>query len=269
MTNLEKFLKKIGVNEAVVEKLTDEGEVNIEEIVSDWKSSFKNVVSNDPDFIQPIKDEIRGTELSKVEHKIKKTFGLSSDEVKDKKFDEIIAAAYEKVKMSGNSTSEELQNKLMELTKENKKLLEEVIPAKESQAMETIKGYKKETYIRNFLGGKPLIVKPDIAYLAVQNHLNDSYSIDFEENKPIIKTKTGLSPLNDEGTKTLSLEEIIDKKLAEDGLIMQSNGQQKTPITQKTVKTAQLTEERKYNLPGIKSAEENAERMKNLRTFGQ
>ena len=105
MTNLEKFLKKIGVTEAVVEKLTAEGEVNIEEIVSDWKGSFKNVVSNDPDFIQPIKDEIRGAELSKVEHKIKKQFGLSSDEVKDKKFDEIIAAAYEKVKMSGSSIS--------------------------------------------------------------------------------------------------------------------------------------------------------------------
>jgi ribosomal protein S17E len=269
MNNLEKFLKKIGVNEAVVEKLTAEGEVNIEEIISQWKSNFKNVISNDPDFIQPIKDEIRGTELSKVEHKIKKQFGLSSDEVKDKKFDEIIAAAYEKVKISGNSTSEELQGKVMELSKENKRLMEEVIPAKESEIKEAIKGYQKETYIRNVLGSKPLIVKPDIAYLALQNHLNDSYSIDFEDNKPIVKTKNGLSPLNDEGTKTLSLEEIIDKKLMEDGLIMQSNGQQKSPVTQKTVKTAQLTEERKYNLPGIKSAEENAERMKNLRTFGQ
>ena len=270
MNNLEKFLKKIGVNEAITAKLTAEDEVNIEEIVSDWKNGFKNVISNDPDFIQPIKDEIRGTELSKVEHKIKKTFGLSTEDVKDKKFDEIIATAFEKVKATGNNTSEELQNKLMELTRENKKLMEEIIPAKEMQAQEVIKGYKKETYIRGLLGSKNLIVKPDIAYLAVQNHLNAAYQIDFEDNNPVIKTKNGLSPLNEEGTKTLSLEEIIDKKLAEDGLIVQSNGQMKSaPPTNKTVKTTQMTEERKYNLPGIKSAEENAERMKNLRTFGQ
>ena len=39
-------------------------------------------------FKKPIKDEIRGSELSKIEHKIKKQFGLSSEDVKDKKFDE-------------------------------------------------------------------------------------------------------------------------------------------------------------------------------------
>lgn len=269
MNNIEKFLKKIGVKDAIIGKLTSEDEVNIEEIISDWKNGFKNVISNDPDFIQPIKDEIRGTELSKVEHKIKKQFGLSSDEVKDKRFDEIIATAYEKVKASGSSTSEELQNKLMELTKENKKLMEEVIPAKEMEAAEKIKGYKKETYIRNLLGGKQLIVKPDIAYLAVQNHLNDAYQIDFEDNKPIIKTKTGLSPLNEDGTKTLTLEEVVEKKLSEDGLIMQSNGKANQALPTQKVKTSQITEDRKYNLPGIKTAEENAERMKNLRTFGQ
>lgn len=270
MNNLEKFLKKIGVNESVIPKLTSEDEVNIEEIIADWKNGFKNVISNDPDFIQPIKDEIRGAELSKMEHKIKKQFGLNAEDIKDKKFDEIIATAYDKVKASGNSTSEELQNKLMELTRENKKLMEEVIPAKEVQAQEMIKGYQKETYIRNFLGGKQLIVKPDIAYLAVQNHLNSAYHIDFEENKPVIKTKTGLAPLNDDGTKTLTLEEVIDKKLMEDGLIMQSNGKMSQPTTATSkIKTTQLTEEKKYNLPGIKTAEENAERMKNLRTFGQ
>ena len=52
MNNLEKFLKKIGVNEAIIPKQTSEDEVNIEEIISDWKNGFKNVISNDPEFIQ-------------------------------------------------------------------------------------------------------------------------------------------------------------------------------------------------------------------------
>ena len=269
MTNLESFLKKIGVNEAVVEKLSAEGEVNIDEIVNNWKSGFKNVVSNDPDFIQPIKDEIRGTELSKVEHKIKKQFGLSSDEVKDKKFDEIIAAAYEKVKTSGNSTSEELQGKVMELSRENKRLIEEVIPAKESEIKEAIKGYQKETYLRNYLSSKKLTAKTEVAYLAVQNHLNSGYNIDFSiDGKPVFKTKDGLAPLNEDGTKTLSLEEFIDKKLMEDDLIPKSNAGAEMPKTQ-IGKTKEFTAEQKYNLPGLKSAQENVEKMKNLRTFGQ
>ena len=84
MSKIEAFLKKLGVKSDVINKLNSEDETNIDELVQSYKSGYREVMLNDPEFIQPIKDEIKGSELSKIEHKIKKTFGLSSEEIKDK-----------------------------------------------------------------------------------------------------------------------------------------------------------------------------------------
>lgn len=272
MSKIETFLKKIGVKADMIAKLNSEEEVNLDEVVSSWKTGYREVISNDPDFIQPIKDEIKGSELSKIEHKIKKTFGLNSEDIKDKKFDEIIATAFEKTKLVSNSTSDELQQKLIELTKENKRLVEEIIPAKESEAKEFVKSYKKENLIKSALLSKPLSVKAEVAYLSVQDYLSKNYNVDIDDNNQfVLKTKSGLAPLSEDGTKTLSFEEILDKKLNEDGLIKQSNGDPTKPLSSgKKLPLVETNDDgQKYNLPGIKTAQENAERMKNLRTFGQ
>ena len=63
--------------------------------------------------IKGLRDEIRGTELSKVEHRIKKQFGLSAEDVRDKKFDEILETAFQKIQADSGSSSEELQNKML------------------------------------------------------------------------------------------------------------------------------------------------------------
>lgn len=272
MDNLIEFLKKIGVQKDAINKLNAEGEVNVDDVALSYKSSMKDAISNDPDFVQGIKDAIKGEELSKIEHKIKKSFGLSSDEVKDKKFDEIVAAAFDKIKTAGSGSNEELQSKIIELSRENKRLLEEVIPAKESEAKEQFKSYKKEALIKNYLTSKNLIVKPELAYLSIQDYLSKNYNVDLDDNNQfVLKTKNGLSPLNQDGTKTLSFDEIVDKKLTEENLVRQSNGDNnKGPVpSNKSRVIDNPHQEGKFNLPGLKIAEENAERMKNLRTFGQ
>lgn len=272
MDNLIEFLKKIGVQKDAIGKLTAEGQVNLDEIAVSYKNSMKDAISNDPDFVQGVKDAIKGEELSKIEHKVKKTFGLSSDEVKDKKFDEIIAAAFEKVKTTGNGTSDELQSKIMELSRENKRLLEEVIPAKESEAKEQFKSFKKEAMMKTYLSSKSLIVKPELAYLSIQDYLNKNYNVDLDDNNQfVLKTKNGLAPLNQDGTKTLTFDEVVDKKLMEENLVRQSNGDpgKNIPASKKTTVMDNPHQEQKFHLPGLKVAEENAERMKNIRTFGQ
>lgn len=271
MSKIEAFLKKLGVKSDVINKLNSEDETNLDELVQSYKSGYREVMLNDPEFIQPIKDEIKGSELSKIEHKIKKTFGLSSEEIKDKKFDEIIGVAFEKVKNSGNQTSDELQQKLIELTRENKRLTEEIIPAKENEAKEYIKSYKKESTLKGVLSSKPLTVKPEIAYLTINDYLSKNYNVDIDDNNQfVLKTKNGLNPLNEDGTKVLQFDEIIDKKLMDDGLLKQSNGDpNKTPMPGKKSVIEKQSDENKYVLPGIKIAQENAERMKNIRTFGQ
>jgi hypothetical protein len=269
MKNIEAFLKKIGVPSSTISKLSSEDEVDVDSFATSFKSSITDVIANDPNFIQPIKDEIRGTELSKIEHKIKKTFNLNPDEIKDKKFDEIISIAFEKSKNIGSSGSDELQNKLIELTKENKRLLEEVIPQKETEAVNTIKSFKKANALRATLSKKDLIVKADAILPAVESYLNSQFEYDVMDNGDIdVKTKSGLKPLNNDGTKALSFDELIDSHLSSLQVIKQSNGGQTPPLAQ-TPKPTQSVDAPKFNLPHLQKAQANAEKLSAMKTFGK
>jgi len=271
MKNIETFLKKIGVKSDVISKLTTDDELNVDEFAQSFKSNFRDVIANDPEFIQPIKDEIRGTELSKVEHKLKKTFGLSADEIKEKKFDDILQIAHDKLKLSGSSTTDELQNRIIELTKENKRLTDEIIPAKENEAKEQIKSFKKESAIRSILGSKQLIVSSEVVFPAVQNYINKQFNVDLnDDGSLIVKTKDGLNPLNDDGTKVLTFDEILENQLKSLNVVKQSNGTpEQKQLERKSTFTPDSKTETKFNLPGLDLAKQNAEQMKNIRTFGQ
>ena len=90
-SNTEKFLKEIGVTNDAIDQLKGEDDIEVKDLSDGFKTSLKDVFINNPDVINPIKKEIQGKELSQIEHKIKKAFSLTSEEIKDKKFDEIIA----------------------------------------------------------------------------------------------------------------------------------------------------------------------------------
>lgn len=280
MKNFEKFLKKIGVKDTVIQTLSSEEEVNVDDLSTEFKGNFKSVISNDPDFIQGIKDEIRGTELSKIEHKIKKTFGLSADEIKDKKFDEIISIAKDKADKAGSATGEELQNQMIELKKENKRLLEEVIPEKENQAKETIRTFHRENKIRSIVGSKSLIVAPEVVLPAVQTFLSQNYNLDLDDQgEVVIKTKNGLNPLNQDGTKVLTFDEIVDGHLKSLNVVKQSNAGQGQGSGEGSGKGLSKFLDNSgqqnngsgdaYVPPGLKKAQENAESLKGMKEFGQ
>jgi hypothetical protein len=273
MKHAEQFLKKIGLSKDILEKLNSEEDVNIDELTSSFKSSMKDVFSNDPDFIQPIKDEVRGTELSKIEHRIKKTFGLSSEDLKDKKFDEIISTAYEKAKSTSAEGASELQNKLIELTKENKRLIEEVIPSKEAEATNTIKSFKKDSALRSAISRKSLIVSPEVVLPAVQSFLSSQYEIDVTDSGELeVKTKNGLKPLNSDGTKALTFEEILDNHLTSLNVVKQSNGTPGSGTPKPApapAATGSPASEQKFNLPGLQKAQANAEQLQTMKTFGK
>jgi len=272
MKNIETFLKKIGVKSEIISKLNTDDEIDVTEFVDTFKSSQREVISNDPDFVQRMRDEIRGTELSKVEHKLKKTFGLSAEDIKDKKFDEIISTAFEKSKQSASGTSEELQNRIIALTNENKKLIDEVIPQKENEARETIKSFKKDSALRTILNSRQLIVKPEVVLPAIQSRFAEKYNVDIDDqNQIIVKTKDGLNPLSKDGTKTLSFDEILDSFLGVDDLnvVKQSNGNPASQQQMPTKKFDATTTKPEFHLPGLKKAQENVEIMKNIRNFGK
>ena len=122
MNTTKEFLKLIGVSNETIEAITAEEtaeDLNLEDLSKEYISKQKSLSANDPDLIKGIKDEIRGTELSKIEHRIKKQFNLSADDIRDKKFDEILETAFLKVQKESGTSSEELQQSLKAIRRRN------------------------------------------------------------------------------------------------------------------------------------------------------
>ena len=108
------------------------------------------------------------------------------------------------------------------------------------------------------------------------NSTLDLYQVNVNEKNEIeIKTKDGLKPLSEDGTKTLTFEEIIDNQLNSMKVVRQSNAE---PGSDKIVKeNNKITEDessessgsqRTYALPGLKAAAQNAQSLKEMKTFG-
>ena len=277
MEKTKEFLKAIGVKSETIEAITaaePAEDLNIEDLSKAYISNQKTLSANDPELIKGIKDEIRGTELSKIEHKIKKQFNLSPDDVREKKFEEILETAFNKVKTESGSTSEELQGKVLELNKLVKQYEDEILPAERNKSKEAISNFRKDLAIRDALSKKNLIVGTDVILPALNSTLN-TYKVEINDKNEIeIKTKDGLKPLSEDGTKTLTFEEIIDNQLNSMNVVRQSNAE---PGSEKIVKEeTKLNSDqpdpnpnkKTYSLPGLKAAAQNAQQLKEMKTFG-
>lgn len=274
MKNLEDFLKKIGVQKDVIAKLQSEEEVNIDEIADGYRSQIKTAVASDPAVLESIKKEVNGEVLSKVEHKLKKTFGLDPMEMSGKKFDEIVNLAYEKATSAVQSTGDEWQTKYMELSKEHKKLVEEVLPAKEAEKSEFVKAFQINTLQMAKLAAKKLAVSQKLAVAGIQDTLKEmKVKLELSDDGDAIvpKTKDGLNVLSKDGTRVLNYDELLDEILGPNNLniMQQSNGNQNAGQPLKGVEFEKKVDSTKFNLPGLAAARENAEKLKGMREFGK
>jgi ribosomal protein S19 len=250
----------------------DDAELNVDDIAAEFQTIQRDVLKNNPDFISSIRGEVKGTELSKIEQKIKKTFGLSADDVKDKKFDDIISVAFDKMNKTAGAGAEELQKRLIELTNENKRLVDEIIPAKENEAKQAIKTFKRESFIQSAIAKRSLIVSPEVVKPAVQTYLENNFNVDVDDNgELIVKTKNNLNPLNNDGTKIVTFDEILDGHLTTLGVIKQSNGNPTPPKPGSPTPPTPPTpgaEAPKYQLAGMAKAQANAASLQNMKVFG-
>ena len=102
---------------------------------------------------------------------------------------------------------------------------------------------------------------------AVESFLSSKYDYDVLDNGEIeVKTKTGLKPLNQDGTKSLTFDELIDNHLSELQVVKQSNAGGTPPPAKANVVT---NESPKFNLPHLEKAQANAERLSSMKTFGK
>jgi hypothetical protein len=128
--------------------------------------------------------------------------------------------------------------------------------------------------LQQVLAKRQLIVSPDVILPAVKAHLDANYNIDVNENgELLVKTKQNLNPLNQDGTKIVTFEEILDGHLTNLGVVKQSNatpgGKTPAPATPPAgTPPGGAPGETKFNLPGLQKAQQNAESLANMRTFG-
>lgn len=274
MKNLEDFLKKIGVQKDTISKLQSDEEVNIDEIAEGYRNQIKTAVASDPAILESIKKEVNGEVLSKAEHKLKKTFGLDPQEMSGKKFDEIVQLAFEKSTSAVQSTGDEWQTKYMELSKEHKKLVEDVLPAKEAEKEEFVKRFQINSLQMAKLAAKKLAVSQKLAVAGIQDTLKElkiKLELNEEGDQIIPKTKDGLNVLSKDGTKVLNFDELLDDILGPNNLniMQQSNGNPAAGQQLKGVEMQKNIDSSKFNLPGLAAARENAEKLKGMKEFGK
>jgi len=273
--NFEKFLKKIGVGAEVITKLTEgnaeDDNFNLEDLAADFVKGQKTVLSNDPELIKNIRDEIRGTELSKIEHKIKKTFNLSAEEMKDKKFDDIIEFAFDKTKSASSGTSDELQSQIVDLNNKVKQYEEEILPAAKNEAQTKINKFRQDLALRDVLSKRQLIVNSEVAIPVVESYISQNFNVSLNDKGILeVKTKDNLNPLNSDGTKVLSFDEIVDSHLNALQLIKQSNGNNGNGTPPITIQNGNGNDKKPtFALRGMDAAEANVQNLAKVKEFGK
>lgn len=229
------LLVGLGIQKATAEKMAantpeDGGTIEqpeIDTLLTAWKAEQIALMENEPTLVQKIKDAEKARHFSEFERKIKQTFGLTAEEIKDKKFDEIIALAKQKASVTGDKTTEQLQTEILNLTNENKRLMEEEIP----KVRKEVDDHKKKINIEQILAGKvpnsedKLRIPYETALRLAKMDLFDKYDVDLDDKgEPVLKVKgSDLKPKSTDGTKFLTLDDAINESLAANKALKESN----------------------------------------------
>jgi ribosomal protein S19 len=164
-----------------------------------------------------------------------------------------------------------LQKRLIELTNENKHLVDEIIPQKENEAKQAIKTFKRESIIQSAIAKRSLIVSPDVVKPAIQTFLETNFNVDLDDaGQIVVKTKNNLNPLNADGTKIVTFDEILDGHLATLGVVKQSNGGTPPPPGGNGTPppAPPAGGQPKYQLAGMAKAQANAASLQTMKVFG-
>lgn len=271
MEELTKFLEKVGVDNQVIAQLKDPEEgLNIDELADEFKQSQKEVYANNPDVIKDLEKKAAGKARGSVEREIKRVFDITIEEWEESNFGEekdykkVLAFAKDKMKKTGNQTAQELQEEKQALVVEIKRLKEEEIPNLNTEWEKKINRTDIERHYRKLIGESgDLIISPEDAAVIVSNALSDrGYNTELTEDKGGIsfKTKEGLVPQDDEGTRNLTPKEVVKSILDGKKLVKQSNA----PIEPLPPRATILRTEPKADGNIHSSAIENLEKVKVL-----
>lgn len=253
-TQAKSFLKGLGLKSEQIEKLVkhipaDAEESSTEDLDAAHESISQHQIElfqNGETYKTAIKtaaDRKLAEAMSTAEKKVKKISGLTDEETKDKKFDEIVDLAFKKAGSNANKSVEEVQAELRKVSDELKKVKEEEIPAIQSQVEKEKKKFLLDNAVTKTVGGLKLrkgVDLEDAMILVYQKAERNGYKVDIDEKNNIIFTdKEGNKIKSQDQKNFLTSSEILNTLL--EGHIEKSGAPEPKPgqtvIVEKTEKT--------------------------------
>jgi hypothetical protein len=228
---LIKFFMSLGATKEQAETLTkntsnDGDSVDGTEILDGIVKHQRSLFENDVTYKKSIQDSEMAKQRDIFEAKIKKIAGLTAEETKDKKLDDIVALAFERASKSKDATADDLQIKLRAALDENKRLTDEEIPNIKNQVEVEKKEFKKVALLNKELSTIKIrqgVDAEDALILAKAKAEKLGYKIELDEKGDLtILTGQGAKITTSDGRTYLSSKEILSNLL--DGFVEKSNG---------------------------------------------
>ena len=208
------FLKGLGIKPELIEKLVKHIPEDAEaSTIEDIDAAYDSIRDHQIELFQSgdtykaalktAADRKLAEAMSTAEKKVKKIAGLTKDETKDKKFDEIVDLAWKKAASNSNKSVEEVQAELRKVSDELKKVREVEIPEIESRVESEKTKFKLDNALTKTVGGLKLrkgVDLEDAMILVHQKAARKGYKVSIDDKNNIVFTDS-------EGNKVKSADQ--------------------------------------------------------------
>lgn len=274
MNKLLALLKSLGVSDADAKKIVeesknDDSQFDVQPLIDGAIAHQRKLFENDVDIIEKFKGEERGKQLDIISRDLKKTFGLASEDIKDKSVKEIIEIARTRTVSGADKSVNDLQTELLAAHNKIKDFEENVIPQTRAEVEVQKKRVNIENELTKLIGSKKLRVPFDAAFPSIVNHLSEKYDLDIDEKKQLNVFLKGskVQPTKDDKTGLLGLGDILDSKLKEWKFVEESNADKGGEADKKIIKIEEGDNNKKsMQFPGAQKALEALEAAKSAPT---
>lgn len=264
------LLKKLGMPESYIKIIQDRfdsaeavAEFDVDKAVLEYKTSQMEIFKNDGEYITKVQSDERAKQTDITLRKLKQTFGLSPEEVKDKTIEELFKIAKAKATLSADASVNDLQTELTEANIKIKKLEEEEIPMIKSSAEKEKQTFFINNKVRAKLKPEVLRVPFDAAFPLLDMRLKEKYDLTLDETGEVVVLDKGKTtrPKSADGTKLLVLDDIVESFIVENKFKKESGA----PDKDKPLAPIELDKEQKEKIaknPHLQKAVKNLEEVK-------
>lgn len=230
MAVIEKLLKQIGLPQSTIKEVLaaeadNKEDFDVSAVVSSFKESQRTLFENDSDLEEKFKSQERGKLLDIWTNKLKKEFGLTSEQVKGLKMEEVVSLAKAESVKNGSKELTQVQEELLAANNKLKEYDEVIIPGVKSEVEREKKQFRINNKLQTIIPVDKLRVPVETVHKIVNADILSKYDLDLDDkgNVNIFEKGGKLHVKNADGTKLLTIDEAIESVLKSNKFIKESN----------------------------------------------